>query len=326
MSGTRIHVRHTIGRLVAALAVACGTLTVASVALATATATAPAGASTCGVTLGSPQLEGALGSIVFQVPTLPAVPGQACNATISVVGLIATTAGTRPTNVVGNGASTTVTVSFLPGEPAPDILWEWSPHCADPATPPYDFFAVIPGTSVTSAPISPVSPCSDFGNVTSATLQGPIVVVPNPGDYVAMATTPANGGYWLAQRGGGISPFGNATNVGMPSGNPSMVGIAGVPAGGYWVAGSDGGVFAYGAPFDGSMGGMLLAAPIVGIAATPDGGGYWLVGTDGGVFGFGDAQFYGSVPGALATGSVAQPADRRHGPEPGRKGVLARCA
>ena len=89
MSGTRIHVRHRIGRLVAALAVACGTLTVASVALATATATAPAGASTCGVTLGSPQLEGALGSIVFQVPTVPAVPGQACDATISVVGLIA---------------------------------------------------------------------------------------------------------------------------------------------------------------------------------------------------------------------------------------------
>jgi hypothetical protein len=39
-----------------------------------------------------------------------------------------------------------------------------------------------------------------------------------------------------------------------------------------------------------------LGAPIVCIAATPDGGGYWLVGSDGGVFGFGDARYHGSVP------------------------------
>ncbi len=38
-----------------------------------------------------------------------------------------------------------------------------------------------------------------------------------------------------------------------------------------------------------------LRAPIVGIAATPDGNGYWLVGADGGVFSFGDANFYGSA-------------------------------
>jgi hypothetical protein len=38
-----------------------------------------------------------------------------------------------------------------------------------------------------------------------------------------------------------------------------------------------------------------LNAPIVGMAATPDGGGYWMVGSDGGVFSSGDAQFYGST-------------------------------
>jgi len=38
-----------------------------------------------------------------------------------------------------------------------------------------------------------------------------------------------------------------------------------------------------------------LRAPMVGMAATPDGGGYWLVGADGGVFSFGDANFYGSA-------------------------------
>ena len=36
-------------------------------------------------------------------------------------------------------------------------------------------------------------------------------------------------------------------------------------------------------------------APVVGMAATPDGRGYWLAGSDGGIFSFGNAAFYGSV-------------------------------
>jgi beta-lactamase class A len=38
-----------------------------------------------------------------------------------------------------------------------------------------------------------------------------------------------------------------------------------------------------------------LAAPVVGMAATPDGLGYWVVAADGGVFAFGDAAFEGST-------------------------------
>ncbi len=38
-----------------------------------------------------------------------------------------------------------------------------------------------------------------------------------------------------------------------------------------------------------------LNAPIVGMAATPDGRGYWLVASDGGIFTFGDAGFEGST-------------------------------
>ena len=65
------------------------------------------------------------------------------------------------------------------------------------------------------------------------------------------------------------------------------------------MAAADGGVFSFGdAGWYGSLGALHLYAPIVGMAATPDGGGYWLVAGDGGVFTFGDAGWYGSASGA----------------------------
>ena len=61
---------------------------------------------------------------------------------------------------------------------------------------------------------------------------------------------------------------------------------------------ADGGIFAFGdAGYHGSTGGLHLNAPIVGIAATPDGKGYWLVAADGGIFAFGDAGYHGSTGG-----------------------------
>ena len=67
---------------------------------------------------------------------------------------------------------------------------------------------------------------------------------------------------------------------------------------GFDAAAADGGVFSLGsAGFFGSMGGQRLDAPIVGMAATPNGDGYWLVASDGGVFSFGDADFFGSMGG-----------------------------
>ncbi|HWE56633.1 MAG TPA: hypothetical protein VG435_14065 [Acidimicrobiales bacterium] len=53
----------------------------------------------------------------------------------------------------------------------------------------------------------------------------------------------------------------------------------------------------------GSTGGVRLAQPIVGMAATPDGKGYWMVAKDGGIFAFGDARFFGSTGGVR----LAQP-------------------
>jgi CHAP domain len=69
---------------------------------------------------------------------------------------------------------------------------------------------------------------------------------------------------------------------------------------------ADGGVFTFGdAHFYGSMGARPLSAPIVAMAATPDGKGYWLVAADGGVFTFGDAHFYGSMGSTPLSAPVA---------------------
>jgi len=58
----------------------------------------------------------------------------------------------------------------------------------------------------------------------------------------------------------------------------------------------DGGVLAYGsARFLGSPVGTTLAAPVVAMAAAPDGLGYWLASADGGVYAFGDAGYYGNA-------------------------------
>jgi hypothetical protein len=92
--------------------------------------------------------------------------------------------------------------------------------------------------------------------------------------------------------------FGGAPDGAAPRGASPVVGMAAAAGGnGLWLAGADGGVFALdGAPFHGSMGGMRLNSPIVGMAAAP-GGGYWLAAADGGVFAFGGAPYLGSMGG-----------------------------
>ncbi len=79
-----------LGCLAVAVAVASATMTVASVAMDVGGGHPPAGASGCGMQLGTTQLEGALGSLFFVTTVVPAVPGQVCNATISVTATIAT--------------------------------------------------------------------------------------------------------------------------------------------------------------------------------------------------------------------------------------------
>src|SRR5436309_11609202 len=63
---------------------------------------------------------------------------------------------------------------------------------------------------------------------------------------------------------------------------------------GYWLVASDGGIFAFGnAPFRGSMGGVALAKPVVGMVRY--GNGYLMVSSDGGVFDFSNLPFLGSL-------------------------------
>ncbi len=72
---------------------------------------------------------------------------------------------------------------------------------------------------------------------------------------------------------------------------------------------ADGGVFAFGtAHFYGSLGGIPLNSPIVGMKATSDGKGYWLVSAAGGIFAFGDATFYGAVGAQLISPVVGMEA------------------
>jgi hypothetical protein len=78
------------------------------------------------------------------------------------------------------------------------------------------------------------------------------------------------------------------------------------PAPGYWEVAADGGIFTYGsAPFQGSLGGQGLIAPVVGVAATPDGGGYREAQANGIVSSFGDATPLSTSSGALRVVGIA---------------------
>jgi cell wall-associated NlpC family hydrolase len=64
----------------------------------------------------------------------------------------------------------------------------------------------------------------------------------------------------------------------------------------FWVTTAQGDVWNFGSAVNyGTLKGVPLNKPIVGMAPTPDAAGYWLVASDGGIFAFGNAAFYGST-------------------------------
>lgn len=68
------------------------------------------------------------------------------------------------------------------------------------------------------------------------------------------------------------------------------------PQGGFVVLQTrDGGVFDFGAGFHGSLPGIGVEGPAVGLTWTPDGGGYWILDARGDVHPFGNAVDHGGV-------------------------------
>jgi hypothetical protein len=171
----------------------------------------------------------------------------------------------------------------------------------------------VPGVTIPAAPVgvtaTPSSqaatvswhPVVGFGGMTVSSY----TVTANPGG--ASMTVPGNetSVYFTGLEAGQTYTFSvtdqDSSGTSPPSAPsapitlPKCTGPAG--AEGYWEVASDGGIFAFNAPFCGSMGGIPLDKPVVGMAATPDRLGYWEVASDGGIFSFGDAQFYGSMGG-----------------------------
>jgi hypothetical protein len=93
-------------------------------------------------------------------------------------------------------------------------------------------------------------------------------------EVVGMIPDPASGGYWLVAADGGVFSFGGAQFRGsvpqvLGGGSLNEPVVGGVAYGnGYLMFASDGGVFTFAnLAFEGSLGGQLLGAPIVGIAA-----------------------------------------------------------
>ena len=112
---------------------------------------------------------------------------------------------------------------------------------------------------------------------------------------VGMAATPDGGGYWLVARDGGVFNYGDAGFFGSAGSLPLNApdgrhGRRPTTAGATGSWRPTGASSATATPASRARpAGLRLNAPVVGMAATPDGGGYWLVAADGGIFSYGDA-------------------------------------
>src|SRR5687767_9902280 len=96
----------------------------------------------------------------------------------------------------------------------------------------------------------------------------------------------------------GTGPASAASNAVKPTGSASS-------SQGYALLGDDGGVYSFGTAGNfGSLAGVPLNQPPIGMAFTPTGNGYWIVARDGGIFSFGDATFHGSMGNAKLNAPV----------------------
>ena len=120
--------------------------------------------------------------------------------------------------------------------------------------------SAVVGLTTTAGASAPPGPDAVMGYGSASTVASAARTI---GPVAAMAATPDGGGYWTVSSAGVVTAEGDAV-------------------------------------LHGSLLGVPLAAPVVGMAATSDdGGGYWLVASDGGIFSFGDAVFHGSMGGHI---------------------------
>ena len=162
--------------------------------------------------------------------------------------------------------------------------------------------------SFTVARATPSSPVVDNVPGVATEFQSFVAAVLTSGDGIGAVTSSTGGVCTVGADGLTVTfvGFGTCTLTPSVGQGANYLGRTGAPqtftvnpaARGYWLVGSDGGIFSFGAAaFHGSMGGIPLQRPVVGITPTASRNGYWLVASDGGIFAFGDSAYYGSIPG-----------------------------
>ena len=160
----------------------------------------------------------------------------------------------------------------------------------------------------TVARATPSSPVVDNVPGGATEFQSFVAAVFTSGDGTGSVTSSTGGVCTVGSNGLTVTfvGFGTCTLTPSVGEGANYLGRTGAPqtftvspaARGYWLVGSDGGIFSFGAAaFHGSMGGIPLQRPVVGITPTASRNGYWLVASDGGIFTFGDSAYYGSIPG-----------------------------
>jgi len=226
------------------------------------------------------------------------------------------------TSPTGANGQTSFVVTDLSAEGVTFTATDTTTSIVLPSTPTVTFAVPIPavsglspstgptagGTTVTVVGSGFVAGDSVFFGSTRATILvlAPASVVvaspPAPAGGVDVSVIGAGGTSALSagDRFTYLAPVPPPTSTDCSSNLPSgfVVGMATTQDGnGYWIVDSAGDVVAEGdAHCYGSLTGVTLNRPVVGITADLATGGYWLVASDGGIFGF-NAPFMGSTGG-----------------------------
>jgi hypothetical protein len=246
-------------------------------------------------------------------PTLPPTTigpsttfGSGSTTTTAFTGSTTTTVAGPTTTTLGSGETTSTSTSTT-------TLLSTSTTLDPTTTTAPEVVTTVPG-STTPDTVDPTASTTVPESVSTSTIAVAGTTVSTPTTARPPATTtpttkplqpaghpvaPKADGYWFATAQGAVSGFGASAASSGPvfGGYERAVAVAaGAKGVGYRVASNFGDVrVGGGARSYGSMRGVKLKLPVVGMASTPTGKGYWLVASDGGIFSFGDAKFFGST-------------------------------